>query len=267
MCALFAWFCWRSLRRERELRFWAIGSIFSILPLTATVPNDRLLTFVGLGMFPVLAFATHDALRAVPRLRVARGEARARMIAASGLLFVHLVFDPLMLPISAMTPSLVGRWAARADAALPSAPSMHDKTLIVAAVPDSMLLSYLPVMRTLEGRTRPEKLYWLAATPSAATLERLGPNVLRVSAPTGLFDPRSEARSPSLALRKGERIQLSRMTVEVIELSPDGRPTVCDFVFSEPLDSPRFVWRTWDSGQVREFRPPPLGESVQVTTG
>jgi hypothetical protein len=267
MCALLVWFCYPSLRRERGLRFWAIGSMSSILPLTATVPNDRLLTFVGLGMFPVIAFGIHAALRAVPRLRAAKGDARLRMLAASGLLFVHLVIDPMMLPISAMTPSLVGRWAARADAALPSTPAMHDKTLIVAAVPDSMLMSYLPVMRTLEGRTRPDKLYWLAATPSAASMERLAPNVLRVSAPAGLFDPRSEARSPSLALQKGERIQLSQMTVEVIELSPDGRPTVCDFVFSEPLDSPRFVWRTWDSGQVREFRPPAIGESVQVTTG
>ena len=91
--------------------------------------------------------------------------------------------------------------------------------------------------------------------------------MLRVSAQAGLFDPRSEARSPSLALRKGERIQLSQMTVEVVELSADGRPTVCDFVFTEPLESSRFVWRVWDSGQVRDFQPPALGESVQVTTG
>ncbi len=267
MCVVFVWFSGPSLRRERKLRFWAVGSLFSLVPLTATVPNDRLLTLVGLGMLPVIAFSIHDTLRAGQQPRAASSRTGVRLLTASALLFVHLVIDPLMLPISAMTPSLVGRWASRADAALPASPALRDQTLIVAAVPDSMLLSYLPVMRSLQGRPRPDKLYWLAATPSAATLERRAPNVLRVSAPDGLFDPRSEARSPNLALRKGERVRLSQMTVEVLELSPDGRPTVCDFVFNEPLESPRFVWRVWDSGQVREFHPPALGESVRVSTG
>lgn len=267
MCIVFVWFMWPAFRRERALRFWTAGCVLSILPLTATVPNDRLLTLVGLGMMPSLAFAIHDGLRAVPELAKAHGAAKLRVLVSSALLFVHLVVDPLLLPIAAMTPSLVGRWAARADAALPSTPEMRDKTLIVAAVPDSVLLSYLPVMRSLENRPRPDKLYWLAATPSAASFERRSPNVLRVSSRSGLFDHRSEARSPSLALRKGERVQLSQIAIEVIELTPDGRPTVCDFVFSEPLESPRFVWRVWDSGQVRDFKPPALGETVQVTTG
>jgi hypothetical protein len=267
MCIVFAWFMAPTLRRERTLRFWTLGCVFSILPLTATVPNDRLLTLVGFGMLPSLAFAMNDALRAVPELAEARDTAKSRVLCASALLFVHLVVDPLLLPMAAMSPSLVGRWAASADAALPQAPAIREKTLIVAAVPDSVLLSYLPVMRSLENRPRPDKLYWLAATPSAASFERRAPNVLRVSSSSGLFDHRSEMRSPGLAFHKGERVQLSQMTVEVIQLSPDGRPTVCDFVFSEPLESSRFVWRVWDSGQVRDFHPPALGESVHITTG
>jgi hypothetical protein len=62
-------------------------------------------------------------------------------------------------------------------------------------------------------------------------------------------------------------VKLSQMTVEVVELTQDGRPTVCDFVFSEPLESSRFVWRVWDSGQVREFRLPAIGETIHITTG
>jgi hypothetical protein len=267
MCIVYVWFMWPALRRERTLRFWTLGSLLSILPLTATVPNDRLLTLVGLGLMPSIAFAIHDALVAAPELAKAHGPAKLRVLCACALLFVHLVVDPLLLPISAMTPSLVGRWAARADAALPATPEVREKTLIVAAVPDSVLLSYVPVMRSLEDRPRPDKLYWLAATPSAARFERRGPNVLRVSSPAGLFDQRSEARSQGIKLRKGERVQLSQMTVEVVELTSDGRPTVCDFVFSEPLESSRFVWRVWDSGQVRDFKPPAVGESIQITTG
>jgi hypothetical protein len=267
MCIVFVWFALPALRRERTLRFWTVGSLLSVVPLTATVPNDRLLTLVGLGLMPTIAFAVHDALQAVPELAKAHGAAKLRVLCASAFLFVHLVVDPLLLPLTAMTPSLVGRWAASADQALPATPDLRDKTLIVAAAPDSVLLSYLPVMRSLENRPRPDKLYWLAATPSAASFERRAPNVLRVSSPTGLFDQRSEARSPGIKLRKGERVQLSHMTVEVLELTPDGRPTVCDFVFSEPLESSRFVWRVWDSGQVRDFKLPAVGETVQITTG
>jgi hypothetical protein len=269
VCIEFVWLCGPTLRRERHLRFWVIGMLLSILPVTATVPNDRLLTLVGLGMMPVLAFAIHDTLRGTESATDATRsfEARLRVFCAFALLFGHLVVDPLLLPTTAMSPSLIGRWAAHADAALPATPELRNQTLIVAAVPDSVLLSYVPVMRSIEGRPRPEKLYWLAATPSAASFERRGPNVLRVTAPDGLYDRRSEARSHGLQLRRGERVQLSQMTVDVIELTPDGRPSVCDFSFREPLESGRYVWRTWDAGEIREFRVPAIGETLPLKTG
>lgn len=262
---LIAWLCWPALQRRRAARYFAAGAVLSILPLTATIPNDRLLALAGFGVMPVLAAAFDESLRAGGSLSASLAT-RMRAFYTLVLVVVHLTIDPLLLPASAMTPELVGQWAASADAALPASPELKDQTLVVVTVPDSVLLSYLPVMRSFSGRQRPDKLYWLAATPQGARIERRSANVLRVHAPGGLFDQRSEARSPRLALRKGERVQFSRMTVEVIDLTADGRPSVCDFAFTEPLESRRFVWRVWEGGKVQNFALPRVGEERSIST-
>ena len=91
--------------------------------------------------------------------------------------------------------------------------------------------------------------------------------MLRVRVADGLFDPRSEARSPRLALQQGQKVVLSELTVEVVELTPDGRPALCDFVFARPLESFQYVWRVWRDGRMQEFTPPALGAQLEVAGG
>ena len=80
-CAAFAWFAWPALRARRSMRFWAGGAALSLLPLAASVPGDRLLTLVGVGVMPVLAQAMLDALTALhARARAVRRAARARAL-------------------------------------------------------------------------------------------------------------------------------------------------------------------------------------------
>jgi hypothetical protein len=128
--------------------------------------------------------------------------------------------------------------------------------VIVAAIPDSWMLSYLPVMRSVDGKARPNKLHWLLATTEEAQYERLGPNRLRVTCAQGFFDRRWFERNSHQPLHRGERIQLSEMTVTVREITEDGRPIVCDFVFSQPLESAKYRWLTWHQGRLEPFRPP-----------
>jgi hypothetical protein len=258
VCAGLLWVAWPSLRAQRAMRFFAAAAALSVVPLTATVPSDRLLTLVGVAVMPVLAQVMHDALQAA-RLWGSRALLRPvqlRIGVALLLACAHFIYDPVMLPLLSLSPALVGKGAAASEASLTVDPALRDKTVIVAEVPDSVMLSYLPVMRSFNGKPRPDKLYWLAASQAPARFERRGPNVLRVSSEVGLFDRRSEARSPDLALHKGDRVALSQMTVEIVELTPDGRPKVCDFVFAQPLDSPKYLWRTWRDGRLQPFRVP-----------
>ncbi len=59
-CLLVGWVLWPSLQR-REARFWALGMGFSLVPLCAAFPMDRLLTFAGIGAFGWLAIALEQA--------------------------------------------------------------------------------------------------------------------------------------------------------------------------------------------------------------
>jgi hypothetical protein len=290
VCTAVLWFAWPTLRARRPLRFFALGSALSLLPLTATLPNDRLLVLTGVGVMPVLAQGLHDVFSAMsgtaPTLRggassgtepaLRGGASRARralplpraLVLRSafgiGLVLAHLVVDPLVLPWIAVSPRWLAGITERVERALPADPAVAAKTVIVAAVPDSLLLTYLPTIRSYSGRPRPRKLYWLAATPGSTRFERRAPNVLRVTAPSGLFDRRWEARSPRFALRPGERVRVAAFTVEVVAVTSDRRPAVCDFVFDEPLDSPRYLWRVWQDDDLIAFKPPPPGRTVTM---
>jgi hypothetical protein len=272
ICGVALWFVWPSLRAERSARFWACGAVLSLMPLAAGAPSDRLLTLVGLGVMPLLATAMENPLnsRRAPRAWSATTADRSavmRRACAQVLVLVHFVVDPLLLPLLALSTSLIAQGAQTVEASLPSAPALREQTVIVTAVPDSVLLSYLLAMRTFDGKPRPKRLYWLTASPTAtAHFERRGPNVLRVSSADGLLDPRWQERSSRLPMRKGERVALSDVTVTVVELTADGRPSVCDFVFEHVLESTQYVWRTWQSGRLEPFRVPPPSLGGRLST-
>ena len=265
--ALGAFFVAPALQR-RSTRFFVLGSALSALPLAATIPADRLLVLTAFGAMPALALGIQAALRApcgfydVTRARIAA----ARRHVGLALAGMHLVVSPVVLPIAALSTAVVANWTEQAEASLPADASLPKQVLIVAAVPDSILLSYLPTMRAWSGKPNPERLYWLDAMPGTAHFERRSENRLRVSASHGLFDRRTEARGMRFALRPGDKVVLTEMTIEVLELNHAGLPSVCDFVFASPLDSLRYHWQTWRDGRLRDFEVPKLGESLWVKT-
>src|SRR5262249_39052781 len=85
-------------------------------------------------------------------------------------------------------------------------------------------------------------------------------NHLRVTAKRGFFD-HWEERSARIPLHRGDRVGLSEMTITVLNVSPDGKPTVCDFEFAHPLESPSYVWLTWQGDGLRALHVPKDGES------
>jgi hypothetical protein len=263
-CAVTCWFVWPSLRASRGVRFFAAGALLSALPLAATLPSDRLLTLIGFGVFAVLAHAIYLALRDVrARLRWRSLPLRARWASVSCVL--HLLIAPLCLPVAALMPAFVDRALQSVAEGLPSEPAIRDKTVIVTSVPDTLLMDYLPVMRSGQNVPRPRRQYWFVSTHRAVRLERRATNVMRVIPERGFYDEAAEARSPEVPLRVGDRVELSDMTVEVVALTSDGRPAICDFVFREPLDSSKYVWRTWRHDHLEAWQLPGVGQSATVS--
>jgi hypothetical protein len=262
------WFVWPALRARASLRFFALGAALAALPLAATIPADRLLLLVGFGVMPALAHAIFEGLR-TPRGFLSGADlryTRLRRYAALAQAGMHLLVDPVLLPLAALSTTNVARYTDAAEASVPADAAIAQQVSIVASVPDSVLLSYVPAMREWNGKPHPQKLYWLNAMPGDALFERRADDTLRVIAPQGLFDRRSEARGDRFAFRPGDKIVLSELTIEVRELNADGRPSVCDFKFAHALEWPHYRWQTWDDGELRSFSVPKLGETKRVTT-
>ncbi|HKU37810.1 MAG TPA: hypothetical protein VJR89_06680, partial [Polyangiales bacterium] len=256
-CALLSWFAWPSLRQRAELRFFAAGAVLSAVPMGTTQPSDRLLTLVGVGVMPVIAAAVHHALT--------EGATGLRPKLAAALAGLHLIIAPLFLPIATLGPALLTSVMLGAAESLPDDPQLREQSVFVLVVPDSTFMSYIPVIRHVQGKARPRRLYWLSSTETEVRVERRAANVLRVTPARGFYDRRSEARSPLHPFAAGDRVELSDLTIEIRSLTPDGRPAVCDFVFKAPLESAEYSFRTWRDGQLVPIDVPALGATLTVS--
>jgi hypothetical protein len=261
-----AWFAAPSLRADRVCRFWALGAALSAVPIAAALPSDRLLVLVGLGVMPVLAQAMRDAFE---RVRGAAHGRRLRGTSAAMLVVCRLALAPLLLPLAALSLAALDRATLGVDDSLPKDAAVSGRTVIVTNAPDPLGLSYLPLRREVLNEARPAQLYWLSAAQASLRVERLAPNVLRVSARDGLFSSELErgARSARTPFKRGQHVHLSQLDVAIVSLTADGRPTTCDFTFAHPLESSSYLWKTWRAGQLVNFQVPRVGEERGVEWG
>jgi hypothetical protein len=254
------------LRRDRLARFWAAGMVISTLPVAATFPMDRLLTFPGLGAAGLLAqfFAfVFDRRADVP-------ERRNWRILAVGLAWffvvVHMVIAPIYLLFRAANP--VGpRWMEhRFNVRRAVGPEVEGKTLVVVNAPSPVHAHYFLLQSDAERRPPPRTVRVLAPAIPSIVIRRLDDRTLAVRPGKGylawLLDRvfRCERRPMTL----GQRVKLSGMEVEVTAMTPDGRPAEATFRFDEPLESPSFAWLCYRRGSFEPFALPAVGGQVEI---
>ena len=254
------------LRRDRVARFWAAGMVFATVPVAATFPMDRLLTFPGLGASGLLA--QFLALVFGGRRDVSAG--RDRRFLAVGLawffVIVHLVIGPLYLLFRAANP--VGpKWIEhRFNVRDAVGPEVAGKTLVVVNAPSPAHAHYFLLQCDAEGRSAPRTVRVLAPAIPSVAIRRLDDRTLAVRPGRGylawVLDRvfRSERRPMAL----GQHVSLPGMDVEVAAMTPDGRPAEATFRFDEPLESPGFVWLCYRTGRFVPFVPPEVGGQVEI---
>ncbi|MBE7451127.1 MAG: hypothetical protein HS111_20195 [Kofleriaceae bacterium] len=253
--------CARLLRVDPLARFHATGMLLAAVPVASTFPSDRLLGFVGLGAMGLVA----QLLAAALRQRELLGEGRPRRALAwtvvGALVLTHLVVAPPFLALRARSMVTIGRLLDRADAGIPSDPAVAGQTVILASAPNDAFAGFLPLMRASRRQVRPAHQYWLATATSAVTLERLDDRTLRVRPDGGFLRHEVDRmlRSPARPFRRGERVELTGLTIEIETLTADGRPATVLARFDRPLESPALVWRRWHAGTYVPYQPPAIG--------
>jgi hypothetical protein len=242
---------WQLLRAQPRARFFALGAAGSVVPLAATVAQDRLAFFVAFG-----------ALGLVAQLLAASTPAERKTRLGVGLLWrQHALWGPpLYVALSlGCKSSLLGGSAAALAAAAPLA---QTPTVVING-PSALSPHFVTLMRARSGQPYPH-FRMLYAGGDAVTVKRTGARSLELHTAHGWLATalgslgRDLERAPFAA---GQRVALPDVQIEVLEVNARAAPSRVSFQFSDALDGGQLRLLAWRGGRYEAWRAPPLGES------
>jgi len=254
------WAFWPLLRQKPEARFWALGMVLALVPLCAAFPMNRLLLFAGIGAFGLLSLLAFETglLGAEPTLSGWR-RSLARI-----LIFLHLWIAAFLLPLGILFWDFTGRAHERIQSQIPADPSIEHKTLFW--INSNFLTSYYIQIRALNHGPVPGATYNLGLLSSSLQVSRIADNRLRLRQQNGFMSGKLDELEwdPASPFRVGQRISRPEFDVQVLDITPDGRPLTAEFTFRKSLDSPDYLWMCFGgSGGAgcHSCSPPPLGQT------
>jgi hypothetical protein len=244
------------LRKRARLYFWATGSALSLLSICATFPHDRLLIGPGIGAMALVA--------ELIELGWARRHHLWPALGAGALIAIHLVIAPVLAPLRAASVGHFSEILRATDETLPAGPAIKSQTVILLNPPLDPFAAYLPVYREAAGQERPHQQLWLATGASDLFVTRLDEHSLALRQDGGFLASSMQRMLRKLepGLARGERVLLDGASVQVAELTHDGRPLRIVVTFERPLDDPNLVWMRWQRAGYAAFALPPPGKTV-----
>jgi hypothetical protein len=242
--------------REPHGRMFAIGAVLSLVPLAATVPQERLRFFVAFGVYGLLGPWLANDFNARERFR--RWVARAIWCIHAVLLPV--AFVPAMSSVASAP--FAGGGAAALDQALPRASA----PVAILLNPPAWTVTWFQIaMRASKAEVDPP-VYALYAGSQSLEIQRLDDRSLELYLARSWFTTPFEwsvaRRAP---FRVGDRIDVAHFNVEVREVNAEGAPTRARFTFERSLDDPELAFRYWEGAKVALWSPPPVGGRLQLT--
>lgn len=256
-----------ALRREPVLRMFGLGMSIALIPACTALPDDRSLLFIGVGAMPLIAAIILEGLGALGRAERPRG--RLLRYVAVGLLGIHGVLAPLLLPLRAAVLGHFGGLANDAvnaleldDSAVPS------QTVAVLNTPNVGLVPALNTLRAIQGRPVPRSVRDLGPNFPVEPLRVFRPDTrtLAVTRPGGF--PHIYFRGhPAFRYRVGDVVRLEDVEITIVALTAEGLPRQVAYRFDVPLEDPSLVLLEYAGGRLRPFVPPGVGATMVVGGG
>ena len=253
------------LRRDRVARFFAFGWVVSLVPVCAGPPSDRVLLFAGLG---AMALASLVVTRLFEESEVFARPAMRALAGFGAFVIVvwHVLANLYWLPARSQGNRFFTPVFERADASLPSSEDVTTKTLVLVNPPFEPLVYYLPFTRDAGGVPRPKSVRILGTGASAITITRVDERSLLVRPDRGFLSSPVDTmlRSARRTMAVGTAVDLSDLTIEITEMTSDGRPAEARFRFRLPLEHPSLAWRRWGVREYVAFEIPRIGETTRL---
>ncbi len=264
----------KPLRRDPVARFFALGAILATVPVSATIPNDRNLFFVGFGGFALTAVLVRRAIE--------EGGLGLRAYAAWSL-FLTCVVAPLSFPVNATSMNMFARLSRDPLERILQDDAVRSQTVVFVNPPGAFFASHFMTMRAASTEPTPLAVRMLAPGIYPMSVRRTGTAELLVHVPGGLHPTpgtwpatpgpapagRIEYLSQSLdsfsrgrdePMHAGDKIPLRGCTVEIRAVTEGGSPVDVAFTFDRPLEDPGLRWVAWEGEGYVPFTPPALGE-------
>jgi hypothetical protein len=228
------------------LRMWLLGMFFSLVPATTALPQDRVLTFTGIGASAVLA----HFLVIVFRQKAAVGFfPRWSATAVGGLLIVlHLVLSPLLLPIASygtkiFWSSLISQKPSEFDGIA----DIEHKRLVLIGSPLASSLAIAP-FRFYRGEPIPERIWFLTSLDEEIVISRKSDNEIQLSLESGFIQgPEAAVRDFNrFPFRTGDTISLNGLAITVDNLNEQGKPTRLTLTFDQAIEHSILIFLRWN---------------------
>jgi hypothetical protein len=257
---------WPLLVRQATTRFWLTGAVLAVVPACAAFPADRLLPWVGLGVMGTLGELFAACVGSREAFWPDAVRRRLAIAMAWGIVGLHLIAAPLLLPARSRGIADVSATLGRAFDTAPATLDVTDKTFVYINPPADPFVSFMPFTREVLGIPRPKTQRWLATGLTDVTVERLDTYSVRVTPDRGylLTDSEKLLRSPRHPFRPGDHVRLSDVDIEITRTTDDGRPAEAVFRFTRPLEDPSFIWLAWGPTGYEAFPVPGPGQRVRV---
>jgi hypothetical protein len=106
----------------------------------------------------------------------------------------------------------------------------------------------------------------LGTGASAMAITRVDERTLLVRPDRGFLSSPVDTmlRSARRPMALGAAIDLSDVTIEITEMTSDGRPAEVRFRFRLPLEDPSLMWRRWGVRGYVPFDLPRIGETTRL---
>jgi hypothetical protein len=254
------------LRTNPLARFWALGMLLALVPVSATFPMDRLLTLPGIGAFGLLAQILHLVFVEHKQTKLRRWWRAPALILGCCLVAIHLILATLALPLRAGNPTLPKDFEQTLYVRMPLPDSVKDQTVVIVNAPSAAHAGLLPLLRVQNGETPPRHTRVLGPALSTVLIRRVDENTLLIRPTNGYLHWVLDQvfRSDRHPMTIGQTVELTGMTARVTALTDDGRPAEASFQFNVPLEDPSLLWLCYRNREFEPFTPPPIGGSVEI---
>jgi hypothetical protein len=252
------------LRRDHVARFWASGTLASLLPICATYPSDRLLVFSSIGAMGLVAQFLAAALGSAHQHLGSRLRRLGAVVLAFLFILVHAVIAPVALIPRAAYPMAPKKLTQQMMIG-PLDAAAEDQDLIVVNPPIAFLAIVSPLIWADQQTPFPKHLRLLTSSLfKPVRVTRSDANTLVVRPHYGYYAWVLDAlfRHPQDTFEVGDRVELAGMTVEIRETTSYGRPLEAAFIFPVTLEDPSLRWMQYGPTGFEPFNPPLLDQTV-----